>query len=154
MKYSILVFLLAAVQGIAAATIPATGPVSSYLALHPYKAERGQVHTKRADQILANTGLPHPTSESIEPVAESITVQSLYMIFCVSGLMVSVQLNKAVSAPESSKRLANLPYLGSSTIVFSLLTVIFHQPVAPDLVAQPEPPALDSYSQLIEELLF
>ncbi|KAJ7836730.1 hypothetical protein B0H13DRAFT_2368565 [Mycena leptocephala] len=28
------------------------------------------------------------------------------------------------------------------------------QPMAPDLVAQPAPPALDSYNQLIEELLF
>jgi hypothetical protein len=39
LKYSTLAFLLAAVQAITAAPIPAKGPVSSYLALHPARTQ-------------------------------------------------------------------------------------------------------------------
>jgi hypothetical protein len=164
MKYSILAFkfLLAAasVHVVAAAPMPApgidTGPMSSYLALHPVpcKDARARVRIKRDDEI---TGLfPSDVAQSTEP--GTVCHSSYLILFSVSELMVSARCSSTRGSPSPRRsrprQLANLRYLDSPTRVSLLLTVIFQQSVAPNLVAQPEPPALDSYSQLIGELLY
>ncbi|KAJ7837628.1 hypothetical protein B0H13DRAFT_1912408 [Mycena leptocephala] len=153
MKYSILAFkfLLAAasVHVVAAASMPApgtdTGPMSSYLALHPVpcKDARGRVRIKRDDEIteLFSSHVAESTEPGTRLRADGERPLQLDKAVSVS----TPQPSEAIGKPTASRFPNQSVFIANGN---------FQQSLAPDLVAQPAPPALDSYSQLIEELLF